>query len=306
MTMAPPAAPGQTAAPVAAALPGGPPHSSLLAAWWTLYALTLRQHLHGKRWMVLAALFLLPAGLAILVRLTAPDVPAAGIEFLLSFMFIPQAVLPLVALIYASGIIQDEQEEQTITYLLVRPIPKWSLYVGKLLATWTTAIALTAIFTALTYAAIYVGQDSSVSYSGLPRCAQAAAIHALAVASYCCLFGLLSLLTARTLIVGIVYTAVVEGVLANLPFGIRLITVIYHTRLIAYRTMDFLVPTPRGPVDAAAEAWQLNRATDPQLLEHPQLATSLAVLLLGSLACTALAAWRCSRQEFHVKTPEKS
>ena len=43
------------------------------------------------------------------------------LEFLLAFMFIPQLLLPLVALLYASGMIQDEQEEQTITYLLDPP-----------------------------------------------------------------------------------------------------------------------------------------------------------------------------------------
>ena len=99
---------------------------------WTLYALTLRQHLHGKRWMVMALLFLLPAGLA--VRDSArprPTCRRVALEFMLVMMFIPQALLPLVALLYASGIIQDEQEEQTITYLLVRPIPKWAIYTSS-------------------------------------------------------------------------------------------------------------------------------------------------------------------------------
>jgi len=276
-----------------------------LTAWWTLYVLTLRQHLHGKRWLVLAALFLLPVGLAVLVRATAPDVPGVGIEFLLSFMFIPQAILPLVGLIYASGMIQDEQEEQTITYLLIRPIPKWALYVVKLLATLTTTVLLTTVFTVLTYAAIYVAGDAAEG-SVPRRCFQAAAIHGLAVACYCCLFGLMSLLTKRTLIAGIVYAAVFEGVLANLPFGIRLVTVIYYTRLIAYRTLEFAVPTSRGPQDIAAEAWQLNVRNDPGLLEHPQFTTCLSVLLIGSLICTALAAFLCSQKEFHVKTPEKN
>ena len=95
-------------------------------ALWTLYTLTLRQHLHGKRWMVMAALFLLPAGLADRGAGDGAERPSGRLEFILAFMFIPQALLPLVALLYASGIIQDEQEEQTITYLLIRPIPKWA------------------------------------------------------------------------------------------------------------------------------------------------------------------------------------
>jgi ABC-type transport system involved in multi-copper enzyme maturation permease subunit len=58
----------------------------------------------------------------------------------IAFMFIPQAILPLLALVYASGIVRDEQEEQTMTYLLICPIPKWALYLGKLFATLTTTI----------------------------------------------------------------------------------------------------------------------------------------------------------------------
>src|SRR5258708_952866 len=127
---------------------------------WTLYVLSIRQHLRGKRWIVATLLFLLPSVLVVIIRATSKDVSPLFLEFLFAFMFIPQALLPLIALLYASGVIQDEQEEQTITYLLIRPIPKWALYLGKLLATLTTAVMLTAFFTALTYAAIYLGVQS--------------------------------------------------------------------------------------------------------------------------------------------------
>jgi ABC-2 type transport system permease protein len=285
-------------------------HSGLAGPWrlralWSLYVLTLRQHLHGKRWIVMGVLFLLPAGLAILLRAVAPDVPPLGLEFMLGFMFIPQALLPLAALLYASGIIQDEQEEQTITYLLVRPIPKWAMYVVKLLATLTTTVALAVIFTVLTYAVIYIGAASRPDDVAV-RCLKAASIHALAVVSYCSLFGFMSLLTNRILVVGIIYIAVVEGLLANLPFGIRLITVIYYTRLITFRSLEFIVPMPRNQtVNMAAEAWQFDLRRDPLLLEHPQTTTCLTVLLVGSLVCTILAAAMCTSREFHVKTPEK-
>ena len=59
----------------------------------------------------------------------------------------------------------------------------------------------------------------------------------------------MSLLTKHALIVGLLYAAVFEGLLANLPFSVRLVTVIYYTRMIAYRTMGFLSPrsTAAGP-----------------------------------------------------------
>ena len=305
MTSATTRAPDETSGQERSRVRSQPPSSSRISALWTLYLLTLRQHLHGRRWLIMGVLFLFPPGLATFVRFTAPDVPPIGLEFMLAMMFIPQALLPLVALLYASGIIQDEQEEQTITYLLMRPISKWALYAVKLAATLTTTIVLTSLFTVVTFVAIYAGTDMSDTNIPL-RCFKVASIHSLAVVAYCSLFGLISLLTKRTLVAGILYTAVVEGLLANLPFGIRLVAVIYYTRVIAYRMLEFMVPMPgRGKIDVAADAWQIDLVNDPKLLEHPQLRTCFMVLLIGSLVCTIIAGFLCAWREFHVKTPEK-
>jgi ABC-2 type transport system permease protein len=279
--------------------------ASTLGALATLYALSVRQYLHGKRWMVMGVAFLVPAALALIVRASANDAPLIVMEFLLAMMFIPQLLLPLLGLLYASGLIQDEQEEQTLTYLLVRPLPKWGIYIVKWLATVTTTVVITVIATVVTYAAIYVGADSAPD-DLIKRCAIAAGVHALAVAAYCSLFGLLGLVTKRTLVMGIVYCAVVEGLLANLPFGIRLLTVIYYTRLVIYRTVPFLFEEGDRLTDITGEAWQLGLRDDPKLLQHPDMSTCFLVLIVGSFVCTAVAAFLCTRREFHVKTPEKA
>ena len=277
-----------------------------LSRLWTLYSLSLRQHLHGKRWMVMVLLLLLPAGLALLIRGTAPDVTSAELEFPLIYLLIPQAFLPLTALIYASGIIQDEQEDQTITYLLIRPIPKSAIYIVKLLAALTTTVIITAIFCVLTYSAIFLGRDSG-GVNVPQRCLQTIGIQSLAMIAYCCVFGLISLITKRVLIVGIMYIAIVEGLMANLPLSIRLLTVIYYARIIAYRTMTFVITSPRGGVtDIAADAWQLDLRNDPQMVQHPQTGTCIAILLLGSMVCAVIASILCATREFYVKTPEKS
>ena len=278
---------------------------SRLAAWWTLYVLTLRQHLHGKRWMALALLFLLPAGLAILIRLAEPTPPPRLLEFVLAWLLVPQALLPLVALLYASGIVQDEQEEQTITYLLTRPIAKWQLYIIKMAATWTTTVVLVIVLTGLTFAAVYAMRDVDFTAAAW-RWLKSAAILSLAAITYCSIFGAMSLLMKRTLIIGILYIAIVEGLLATFPLSLRWGTVVYHTRLVAYRTLDFTVTWPRGDQhDVAATAWILNIEDDPTLAEHPEFSTSILLLLGASVVCTALAAWICLQREFHVKTPEK-
>ncbi len=275
-----------------------------MTALGALYVLTLRQHLHGKRWLVLGALLLLPAVLVGVVRATAEEAPPILLEFLFVFLLIPQALLPLVALLYGSGIVQDEQEEQTLTYLLIRPIPKGAIYAVKVLATLTTTVLLTAVCTTLTYAAIYLGTEA-LGQNVLTRCGKAIGIHALTVSAYCCLFGFMSLLTKRSLVLGFLYAGFFEGFLANLPFSVRLLTVIYYGRLLAYRSLNFVMTEPpRTKVDLAAQAWQLDVSTDPALLEHPTLRGCLLVLLGVCLVCTVLGALLCARREFHVKTPE--
>jgi ABC-2 type transport system permease protein len=219
-------------------------------------------------------------------------------------MFMPQGLLPLVALIYASGIIRDELEDQTITYLLIRPIPKWALYLVKLAATTTTTVALTAIFIALTYVAIYAGSGVPAEYV-VARCAKAVAIQSLAMATYCSLFGFLGLAFKRILIVGVIYIATIEGLFANMPFGLRLVTVIYYARLLAHRWMGFTVPLPDGRLDdLSAEVWQLYEVADPLILPHPDNSTAVSVLVVAGLTSALAGAWICARREFTVKTPE--
>ncbi len=281
------------------------PRTSLPSACWTLYTLTLRQHLHGKRWIALALLFLMPAGMAILIQSTRARIPTLMLEFVLSWILVPQAILPIIALLYASGIIQDEQEDQTITYLLIRPLPKWLIYIVKMVATWTTTVVLTIALVALTHSVIYARSDVPFA-DALHRGVKTAEIHSLAVVAYASIFGLLGLLIKRSLIVGMIYTVVIEGLLANLPLSLRMGTVIYYSRIIAYRTLDFVVHWPRGNEnDVAATLWSIDPAQKPSLADHPQLATCIWVLVGISVIGTAVAAWLCSQSEFHVKTPEK-
>lgn len=268
-----------------------------------LYLLSLRQHRHGKRWLIMLVLMLTPAMIAILSRLTDSGLPATVLEFNLAFMFIPQGLLPLLALVYASGVLHDEQEEQTITYLLMRPLARWTIYLAKLAAAITAAVILAVFSILVTYAAIFAGAPS---HGALMRCLDACLIHTLAVVAYCCLFGLMGLLTRRVLIAGIIYIALVEGLLANIPFAIRLITVIYYTRLIAYRTLPFVANAGYRVHDLAAETWQFNTLNDPKLQNYPHSWLCVLVLLSGAVICSLLAAFMCTNREFYVKTPEKT
>src|SRR5205085_11821558 len=72
----------------------------------------------------------------------------------------------------------------------------------------------------------------------LPRAGKVIVLMALAQIGYCALFGFLGLFTRRSLIAGIAYIVAVEGVLANLDFVGRSLTVVYYVRTLSLRWLD--------------------------------------------------------------------
>jgi ABC-2 type transport system permease protein len=161
------------------------------------------------------------------------------------------------------------------------------------------------LLTVLTYVAIYVRSDMPWA-DAAHRCLKTAGIQSLAVVAYCSIFGLVGLLTKRSLVIGVLYTVVVEGLLANLPLSLRMGTVIYYSRIMAYRVLDFAVTWPNGEKsDVAGDVWLLDVANDAHLAEHPRLWSCVLVLSITSVVCTGIAAALCTQREFHVKTPEK-
>jgi ABC-2 type transport system permease protein len=264
-------------------------HRIDLSALAALFWLTLRQHARGRRLLVLAALYLLPIGIAILARSLSPTDPTAPLLFNVVLTLIPHALVPLTALLYASGMIQDEIEEQTLTYLLVRPLPRWALYVTKLLATYLITALLAGFFTTTTYVAIYAGTPRFWGEVFPVQALQTSLLLALALAGYCSLFGLISLLAQRSLVIGIAYILLFEGLLANIDFAVRRLTVMYYFRTLAERWLG---------VDN--RDWALDLDTAPSAL-----ACVLTLLGVG-LVATLLAASIFSNREFRMKTPEGS
>jgi ABC-2 type transport system permease protein len=218
------------------------PDPSALVA---LFALTVRQHTHGRRLLVLGLLYLLPCVLAVVLRnLSRPASPDV-MEFALVFMLLPHGLAPLTALLYAAGVVSDEVEEQTLTYLLLRSVPRWALYLTKLAATLCVTAALVAVAVAALYVAIYLGTPEFWKET-VPRAGRAIVVMAMAQAGYCALFGFLGMYTRWSLVAGIAYIAAIEGVIANQDFAGRALTVVYYVRTLVLRWVDLPAEQLRG------------------------------------------------------------
>lgn len=267
--------------------------SGELSALAALFSLTIRQHTHGRRLLVLGLLYLLPCILVVVLRNVPNTAQPEVLEFAFAFTLLPHGLVPLTALLYAAGVVSDEVEEQTLTYLLLRSMPRWAIYFTKLLATFVVTTSLVAVAVLTLYAAIYAGTPG-LTTDALPRAVRVIVVMALAQVGYCSLFGFLGLFTKRSLIAGIAYIVAIEGVLANLDFVGRSLTVVYYVRTLNLSWLNLSSEQLRR----CQEAWGMS---DLDVLPSPR--TCVLILLGFGFAVAILSAHWFARREFRVKTP---
>ncbi|WP_165228232.1 ABC transporter permease [Aquisphaera insulae] len=255
----------------------------------TILRITADRQVRGRKLLVLCVLFSLPILFAALAHRFDVPYQARQAEDVLVFGMIPQALVPLAALLFASGMVQDDVDEQTLTYLLIRPVPRWLVYASKLAGTWLVLALVTAAFTAMALAAVYWGTGLMDLAALARRAAILAGILTLGLAAYAALFGLLGLVIRRALLAGVAYIVAFEGAFANIDFSIRWSTVMFYLRTLFIRWLDL-----------PGDDWGIDVARAPE--------ATTCVLVLAGIAAVAgiLGAIVFSTREFRVKTPEGS
>jgi ABC-2 type transport system permease protein len=256
----------------------------------TLWLLAIARQVRTRRLLGLIALFALPVVIAALARYYADPVGSkpGETEVILIFYMIPHALLPLSALLLASGMVQDEVEEQTLTYLLIRPLPRWSIYIAKLWATVLITAVVMALATLATFAVIHWGTEGFWDTEPI-RAGKTIALFGLALLAYSALFGALGLLVRRALPLGVVYIIIFEDFLANIGFSLRRMTVVYYFRVLCERWLDLM-----------RSEWSIDLTTAPSTAE------CVLTLATAGFVATVLAAVVFTAREFRVKTPEGS
>jgi len=178
-------------------------------------AITLRATLGRKR----ALLFAIPPLVLILVtvalKLAHPERASWPVDILGVFGF--SVVLPLTALIIGTSVLGAEIDDGSIVHLLATPVSRPLVVAVK----YAVAAVLTMVF-----AAIPELLAGLVATGGATRLALGLFAGALAGSvMYNAVFVMLSVLTTRAIAVGLLYTLIWEGVLANLVPGARLLSV---------------------------------------------------------------------------------
>jgi ABC-2 type transport system permease protein len=170
----------------------------------TIVRITLRGLFGRRRFLLLLPLPALVVGLAALSEGLGAEradwVPAVLIALGIA------VVLPVLALIVGASVLGSEIDDGTVTHILAKPLPRREIILSKLLV----AIVVTAVVVGagLFVASLFAG---SVRL-GLGMLVGAA----VGAVAYSALFVVLSLLTRRPVLVGLVYILVWEGLLGNL------------------------------------------------------------------------------------------
>lgn len=213
---------------------------------WTLARVTLRRIVRGRALWVAAAIALLPIGFAYLLGQRDEREVDRLLAEVFSFEQLVLAVLP--AMLVAASI-GEEIEERTTTYLWSRPIPRWAILAGKLiaavpvicglaLASWILAVLV------MTGGAPSLASCGALVLDGLALCLVAAAIATLA-ARY-------------AMALTICYMLFFDVPLGVMPAAIQNLSVSYHGRAIAaFRdTLDPPSPTASAiAIGAIALVW---------------------------------------------------
>jgi ABC-2 type transport system permease protein len=264
---------------------------------WTLFVESFKRYAVSKRAFILAFLFATPSAIILLVRALAPLPQGAEgtvnvdalkhIEWGVILTFAPTVLLSFAALLNSTGLIQDEIEEQTLTYLFLRPTPRWMIYLAKLVAATMTTALIAVVFHALAYVFLYSGTERFGDALGtaMPRSAGALALTAVAYSAF---FGLIGLVLKRSLVVGVLYIVIFEGILASIPFNFRAYTIVYHFRVMCFQWLG---------VDA--EVWGMPEPPLPV----PTAGGSAAALAVSAVVFAVLAAVYVQYKEFRMKTP---
>ncbi len=128
-----------------------------------------------------------------------------GVEVMSNLGF--TIVVPIVALVFGSAAFGDLREDGTLVYLWLRPMDRWPIVVGAWLASATVSLPVT--LAPLTVAALIVDVGSELVWATVLACV-------VGNLAYSAVFMLLGLLTKNSVVWGIGYVLIWEGLVAGI------------------------------------------------------------------------------------------
>lgn len=241
---------------------------SVLSGWsaaWVQAAWTIRRLRRGRMLWVAGFFALGPIAFALLVVQSGRTVKWDD-------LFAPLLLLTgIVPPLLTAATTADEIEDRTFTYLWSRPLPRWSVLVGKLLAAIPLSMAILCLTTVICYQLAQRGVSPVDPWPALalPRALGAVSLAALSLSLVS--GGIAILMPRHGLAVAYAYLLVLDLPLSAMPFSIAKLSVTHHILILGGASPSEATGSP-----GASAIW---------------------LLTIGAL-WLALGLWRLSRSEF--------
>jgi len=217
---------------------------------WVVTLLTVRYLLSTRRVIAMALFAVVPvllAGSLALARVRTFDILLFQVLMVPLFL---QVVLIFVTLVNATAVIREEIDDNTLPYLLTRPIGKPAIvvskyvgYLGTVLILLIPSVVLAYVITEA-YSGVPIGSDADVLGGFL-------AVTVLGSAAYGALFLFISVLLRKPLAVGLMIGFLWESVVGSIPGNVPKLSIIYYLRSILKGTIE-IGPLTGFPTDVSA------------------------------------------------------
>jgi ABC-2 type transport system permease protein len=187
-----------------------------------------RAVLGRRRGVILVILPLVLIALAVAVRMLAGQDTGAAKTVVVDLGL--GVVLPLVALIATSSVLSPEIDDGSIVYLLAKPISRHTVVVSKLVVAFGCVVAFAVVPTliaGLVLAPTHVQLACAYSLGALA-----------AGAAYTAFFAWLSTLSRHSVVLGLIYLLLWEGLVGELVAGVRWVSIARWASAIVEATSD--------------------------------------------------------------------
>ncbi len=176
-----------------------------MTGFLAIVRVTLRQLLGGKRLIILVLLGAIPA---VVVWLSTPNLAQRAMLDRYHEAAVPTLLLivvPIAAIVLGSAALGDERRDGTLSFLIVRPLRRSTITAAKMTAAWLAAAGVTSMSGVL--ASLAIGVRAS-DWSTLGPTIVGIVI---ATACYVSAFLLVGHLTARAVLIGLIYVFIWES-----------------------------------------------------------------------------------------------
>ncbi len=198
-----------------------------------LFRLSVRQLTGTWRLVLLVLLAALPIGLAVLVSLALSEDETSTEDFINTLLdgLLIAGVMPIVSLVLSTALFSNEVEDHTLSYLVLRPVPRYQIVLAKLAAALAIGIPLVVLSGVI---ATWLGSGmigaKIVQLDSEPQAIAAVGVALLlGFVAYSSLFTWAGLMSTRALPYALIYVVLWEGVISSFFGGIRYLSVRGYT-----------------------------------------------------------------------------